>query len=74
MFDNPAKLYKRAVRSFLDTKRSLFKIDLERDNFDETLSSYYKTYEFFREEMKILDNERSVVDGAIRVSNKNFIK
>lgn len=58
MFDNPAKLYKRAVRSFLDTKRSLFKIDLERDNFDETLSSYYKTYEFFREEMKILDNEK----------------
>lgn len=58
MFDNPAKLYKRTVRSFLDTKRSLFKIDFERDNFDETLSSYYKTYEFFREEMKILDNEK----------------
>ncbi|MDY8045213.1 hypothetical protein UY416_02765 [Paenibacillus polymyxa] len=58
MFDNPAKLYKRAVRSFLDTKRSLFKIDFERDNFDETLTSYYKTYEFFREEMKILENEK----------------
>lgn len=58
MFDNPARLYKRTVRSFLDTKRSLFKIDLERDNFDETLTSYYKTYEFFREEMKILDNEK----------------
>ncbi|MFC5404655.1 hypothetical protein ACFPOF_18110 [Cohnella soli] len=58
LFDNPAKLYKRAVRSFLDTKRSLFKIDFELDNFDETLTSYYKTYEFFREEMKILDNEK----------------
>jgi hypothetical protein len=58
MFDNPAKLYKRAVHSFLDTKRSLFKIDFQRDNFDETLTSYYKTYEFFREEMKILDNEK----------------
>lgn len=58
MFDNPAKLYVRSVRSFLDTKRTLFKIDFERDNFDETLTSYYKTYEFFRNEMKILDNEK----------------
>lgn len=58
MFDEPARLYKKSVRSFLDTKRSLFKIDFERDNFDETLTSYYKTYEFFRLEMKILDNEK----------------
>lgn len=58
LFDDPVKLYKRSVRSFLDTKRTLFNIDFERDNFDETLTSYYKTYEFFRNEMKILDNER----------------
>jgi hypothetical protein len=58
IFDDPVKLYKRSVRSFLDTKRTLFKIDFERDNFDETLTSYYQTYEFFRTEMKILDNER----------------
>lgn len=45
LFDDPVKLYKRTVRSFLDTKRTLFKIDFERDNFDETL-------------MKILDNDR----------------
>lgn len=58
MFDEPVRLYKKSVRSFLDTKRSLFKIDFERDNFDETLTSYYKTYEFFRLEMKSLDNEK----------------
>lgn len=58
LFDNPVRLYKRTIRSLLDTKRTLFKIDFERDNFDETLTSYYKTYEFFRNEMKILDSER----------------
>ncbi|MCY8977784.1 hypothetical protein [Bacillus atrophaeus] len=58
LFDNPVKLYKRSVQSFLDTKRTLFLIDPSRDNFDETLTSYYKTYEFFRNEMKILDNQR----------------
>ncbi|MCZ8514334.1 hypothetical protein O9H85_18265 [Paenibacillus filicis] len=58
LFDNPVKLYIRAVRSFLDTKRTLFYIDFERDNFDETLTSYYKTYEFFRNEMKVLENEK----------------
>lgn len=58
LFESPVVLYKRSVRAFLDTKRTLFKIDPERDNFDETLSSYYKTYEFFRSEMKILDSER----------------
>lgn len=58
LFDNPVKLYKRSVRSFLDTKRTLFKIDFQRDNFDETMTSYYKTYEFFRNEMKILESEK----------------
>lgn len=58
LFDNPVSLYKRSVRSFLDTKRTLFYIDFDRDNFDETLSSYYKTYEFFRNEIKILENKK----------------
>jgi hypothetical protein len=48
LFDDPVKLYKRSVRSFLDTKRTLFNIDFERDNFDETLTSFYikKTLNF----------------------------
>ncbi len=57
LFDNPVNLYKRSVRSFLDTKRTLFYIDFNRDNFDETLSSYYESYEFFRSEMKILESK-----------------
>lgn len=58
IFDNPVRLYKRTICSFLDTKRTLFKIDFTRDNFDEAFNSFFQTYNFFREEMKILDNQR----------------
>lgn len=54
LFDNPMKIYKRQVRNYLDTKRTVFKIDLDNDNFNETLDSYYDVYKFFREEIKML--------------------
>lgn len=54
LFDNPIKIYKRQVRNYLDTKRTVFKIDLNNDNFNETLDSYYDVYKFFREEIKML--------------------
>jgi len=56
IFDNPAKLYKRHIRNYLDTKRTIFKIDCDHDNFDETLDSYFEIYKFFRDEIKILGN------------------
>lgn len=58
IFDNPAYLYKKQVRNFLDTKRSIFKIDCEYDNFSETLDSYFEIYKFFRNEVKILGDTR----------------
>lgn len=54
LFDNPVKIYKRQVRNYLDTKRTVFKIDINNDNFSETLDSYYEVYKFFREEIKML--------------------
>lgn len=54
LFDNPMKIYKRQVRNYLDTKRTVFEIDLNNDNFNETLDSYYDVYKFFREEIKML--------------------
>lgn len=54
IFDNPAHLYKKQIRNFLDTKRTIFKIDYEYDNFNETLDSYFEIYKFFRDEIKIL--------------------
>lgn len=56
IFDNPAKLYKRQIKYYLDTKRTIFKIDCEHDNFYDTFDSYFETYKFFRDETKTLGN------------------
>ncbi|PGM06380.1 hypothetical protein [Bacillus thuringiensis] len=58
IFDNPDQLFKRQIRTFLDTKRTLFQIDFEHDNFDETINSYYETYKFLRDEIKILGDAK----------------
>lgn len=56
IFDNPAELYRKQVRNYLDTKRTIFKVDCNYDNFNDTLDSYFEIYKFFREEIKILGN------------------
>lgn len=56
LFDNPAKLYKRQVKNYLDSKRTIFKINTDYDNFKETFDSYFEIYRFFRDEIKILGN------------------
>lgn len=58
IFDNPINLYKRQVRNFLNTKRTVFKIDCDRDNFKETFDSYFEIYKFFRDEIKVFGNVR----------------
>jgi len=58
LFDNPSHLFRRQIRTFLDTKRTVFRTDLERDNFKETLDSFYEVYKFFRDEIKVLGNVR----------------
>lgn len=58
IFDNPDQLFKRQIRTFLDTKRTLFKVDFEHDNFEETLNSYYETYKLLRDEIKILGDAK----------------
>jgi len=59
IFDNPAKLYKRQVKNYLDTKRTIFKIDCEYDNFYETFDSFFEIYKFFRDEAKTLGNVKN---------------
>ncbi len=58
IFDNPTNLYKRQVRNFLNTKRTVFKIDCDHDNFKETFDSYFEIYKFFRDEIKVFGNVR----------------
>lgn len=54
LFDNPNQLFKKQIRTFLDTKRTLFKVDFEHDNIKETLNSYFEVYKILRDEIKIL--------------------
>lgn len=54
LFDNPSQLFKKQIRTFLDTKRTLFIVDFEHDNIKETLDSYFEVYQFLRDEIKLL--------------------
>lgn len=48
-------LFKKSVKNYLDTKRTLFKFDPNYDSIEEVLNSYYECYKFIRDEMKLLD-------------------
>ena len=48
-------LFKKSVKNYLDTKRSLFKFDPNYDSIEEVLNSYYECYKFIKDEMKLLD-------------------
>lgn len=57
--NNPEDIFKQQVKNFLNTKRTLFQIDEKRDNFYDTINSYYQVYNFLRDEIKIYDIESS---------------
>lgn len=58
LFDTSRSLYINSVSNFLDAKRTLFRIEPQYDNFSDVFESYFETYNFFRQEMKILDPKR----------------
>jgi len=65
LFDNPNQLFKKQLRTFLDTKRTLFKMDYEHDNFKETIDSYFEVYKFLRDEIKILGDAKKTKSKRI---------
>lgn len=67
--DNPDTLFSQQVKNFLNTKRTLFKIDVNNDNFHDTLKSYYDVYNFLREEMKIFDPKTAKVSKYYEIAN-----
>lgn len=69
LFDNSDVLYKKSIKNYLDTKRSLFKIQPNYDAFDEVLSSYFECYNFIRTEMKILNIKRARDKELYELSN-----
>ncbi len=58
LFDTSRTLYINSVANYLDSKRTLFRIEPKYDNFSDVFKSYFETYNFFRQEMKILDPKR----------------
>ncbi|WP_326903111.1 hypothetical protein P8F81_23280 (plasmid) [Kosakonia cowanii] len=64
LFNESATLYKKSVKNHLDSKRAIFKVRKNIDAFDEVISSYYQTYIFIRDEMKILNpkKDREIYD------------
>lgn len=53
---NPDIIVLRNVTNFMNTKRSLFFIDPQKDNYYEVFDSYYATYQFLREQMSCFDH------------------
>jgi hypothetical protein len=76
LFDNSDILFKKTIKNYLDTKRSLFKLDAHHDAFDEVLNSYFECYNFIRTEIRILNLKRqrdrelyNIANEALKVLN-----
>ena len=67
LFDRREILFTNSVQNFFDTKRTLFCIDEKHDNFAEVFQSYYETYNFIRQEIKILDPQKD--SNLYKISN-----
>ncbi len=48
----------------------LYKLDVSRDNFYETINSYYSVYNFLREEIKVFDSKSSKECMSYNAANK----
>lgn len=56
ILNDPSNVIKINIKNFLNTKRSLFFFDEKTDNISDVLSSYYLTYQFFRDEISKYEN------------------
>jgi len=58
LFDQSNEIFVKSVQSYLDSKRSLENFKPKRDNISEVLDSYYKTYNYIRDNLGLLDEEK----------------
>ncbi len=77
LFDRREILFTNSVQNFFDTKRTLFYIDEKHDNFSEVFHSYYETYNFIRQEMKLLDPQKDsnlyIISNGILMRLNQFL-
>lgn len=69
---SPEKLVKNNIKNFLSTKRSLFEISEEYDNYCEVFDSYHSIYTFLREQLLEFENKNKV-DSDIYKETKEMI-
>lgn len=64
LFNESSTIYKKSIKNHLDSKRAIFKIRKDIDAFDEVIASYYQTYQYIRDEMKVLNpkKDRAIYD------------
>lgn len=67
------KEIKNKVKQFLDSKRTLFFFDKEKDNIDDVLQSYYEIYKFLRECMGNFEKFDNADDNQCYVKLKEMI-
>lgn len=70
IFSNPDDLFHQQIKNFLNTKRTIFKVDENKDNFYETIESYYSIYEHIRTELKIFDAKSAGKSTKYNTANK----
>lgn len=70
---NIDRIVKANLTNYFVTKRSLFKIDILKDNFDDVFESYHNTYEFIRLQMSYYENVAKT-DNTIYKAMKCMIK
>lgn len=69
---NIDRIVKSNLANYLVTKRSLFKLDAELDNFDDVFESYHCIYEFIREQMSYYENV-TTTDNEIYLEMKSML-
>ncbi|EPF5869366.1 hypothetical protein MWX50_000902 [Morganella morganii] len=67
LFDRREILFSNSIKNFLDAKRTLFFINEKYDNFAEVFQSHHETYNFIRQEMRILDPQKDI--DLYKISN-----
>lgn len=68
-FDRPESFFRQNIKNFLNTKRTLFQFDAERDNIYNTIESFYNVYNFIREQLKIYDPKSSENSKYYKTAN-----
>ena len=72
LFDQSNAIYIKTVGTYIGSKRTLFTIYESRDNIYQLLDVYYKTYNFIRDNLELLDpkQDKEIYDLSVDILKK----